>query len=126
LILTEAIFRAIAQPSALISVLTTKSCLPASSVSFKLAKVITPVVASTAFVTIPSILFPSNSAYTSLSSANEEEGTSQVNLITIFVRFKEPFLTVVENLTSSAVAPAFSTVLEAAELAILIEAESVI
>jgi hypothetical protein len=39
---------------------------------------------------------------------------------------KEPFLTVVVNLTNSAVAPAFSTVLEAAELATLIEAESVI
>jgi len=38
----------------------------------------------------------------------------------------EPFLTVVENLTNSDVAHAFSTVLEAAELATLIEAESVI
>jgi hypothetical protein len=62
LISTDLTVNPTAPLSATISVFTTNSCLPASNVSFKLAKVITQDVALTCSVTLPSILFPSNSA----------------------------------------------------------------
>jgi hypothetical protein len=93
------------------------SCLPTSNVSLNPANLICLLLT----ISVALTLLPSNSAYTEASVASTHE-----NPITISWKSSDPFLTVVENLTSSAFDPAFSTVLEAAELATVIEADSVI